>query len=71
MARGLYMWTLQLWHMGLVGPEHGDLPEAGIEPVSSALAGEVLTTGPPGKSWIDLFLIQIFPKQYYILTILN
>ena len=49
-ARGLYMWTLQLWRMGLVGPEHGDLPEAGIEPVSSALAGEVLTTGPPGKS---------------------
>ena len=27
-----------------------NLPEAGIEPMSSALAGGVLTTGPPGKS---------------------
>ena len=27
-----------------------NLPEAGIEPVSPALAGRFLTTGPPGKS---------------------
>ena len=27
-----------------------DLPEPGIEPVSSALAGGFLTTGLPGKS---------------------
>ena len=26
-----------------------DLPGAGIEPVSPALVGEFLTTGPPGK----------------------
>ena len=33
---------------------HGiwDLPGPGIEPMSSALAGEFLTTGPPGKSMI-------------------
>ena len=30
------------------------VPGPGIEPVSSALAGEFLTTGPPGKS-------QVFP----------
>ena len=29
--------------------------EPGIEPMSSALAGRVLTTGPPGKSVIDRF----------------
>ena len=28
-----------------------DLPGPGIEPMSSALAGEFLTTAPPGKSW--------------------
>ena len=28
----------------------GDLPRPGIEPVSPALAGGFLTTGPPGKS---------------------
>ena len=33
-----------------LGQSMWDFPEAGIEPVSSALAGEVLTTGPPGKS---------------------
>ena len=27
-----------------------DLPRPGIEPVSPALAGRVLTTAPPGKS---------------------
>ena len=27
-----------------------DLPRPGIEPVSHTLAGEFLTTGPPGKS---------------------
>ena len=36
---------------------HGmwDLPRSGIEPVSPALAGELLTTVPPGKS-LDIFL---------------
>ena len=28
----------------------GVIPEAGIKPMSSALAGGFLTTGPPGKS---------------------
>ena len=29
----------------------GNLPEAGIEPVSPALVGGFSTTGPPGKLW--------------------
>ena len=28
-----------------------DVPGPGLEPVSPALAGGFLTTGPPGKSW--------------------
>ena len=31
-----------------------NLPGPGIEPVSSALAGGFLTTGPPGWSYIQL-----------------
>ena len=32
-----------------------DLPGPGIEPVSPALAGEFLTTVPPGKTLVDWF----------------
>lgn len=37
--------------MGLVALQHVGIlaPQPGIEPVSSALAGAFLTTGPPGK----------------------
>ena len=35
--------------MGLVAPQHVDLPGPGIEPISLALQGGFLTTGPPGK----------------------
>ena len=30
-------------------------PQPGIEPAPLALKGEVLTTGPPGKSLSDVF----------------
>ena len=33
-----------------------DLPEAGIEAVSPALAGGFLTAGPPGKPFLAVFL---------------
>ena len=33
-----------------------EIPGPGIEPVSPALAGEFLTTGPPGKSRLLSFL---------------
>ena len=32
-----------------------DLPGPGIEPVSPALAGRLLTTAPPGKPWHVIF----------------
>ena len=43
----------QLQHMGLVVPQHVGgilVPLPGIEPVSPALQGRFLTTGPPGNS---------------------
>ena len=33
-----------------------DLPRPGLEPVSPALAGGFLTTAPPGKPSIDIFI---------------
>ena len=36
--------------MDRVVPQHGVLPGPGIKSVSPGLAGEFLTTGPPGKS---------------------
>ena len=40
----------EVWCTGLVASRHVDLPRPGIEPLSPALAGRSLTTGPPGKS---------------------
>ena len=35
--------------------------QPGIEPTPHELEGEVLTTGPPGKSlWVLLFIQQVF-----------
>ena len=39
----------QEYWSGLPFPPPGDLPEPGIEPASSALAGKFFTTEPPGK----------------------
>ena len=36
-----------------------NLPGAGTEPMSPALVGGFLTTGPPGKSWRALFYCDI------------
>ena len=38
-----------------------NLPRPGIEPVSPALAGRFLTSGPPGKSY-SFILTQTFPR---------
>ena len=40
----------QEYGSGLPFPSPGDLPNPGIEPASSALAGRFFTTEPPGKS---------------------
>ena len=39
-----------------------DPPRPGIKPVSPALAGIFLTTGPPGKSLTGIYLSVIFPQ---------
>ena len=67
-ARGLCSCArcaLQLWHKGSVVAAHGLscpaacgilVPRPGIEPVSPALEGGFLNTGPPGKSQLCTFL---------------
>ena len=40
---------------GLPFPSPGDLPDPGIEPVSSALAGGFSTTEPPVRSQVTTF----------------
>ena len=37
-------------------PSPGDLPDPGIEPVSATLADRFLTTEPPGKPYLRIFL---------------
>ena len=39
----------QEYWKGLPFPSSGDLPDAGIEPTSPALAGRFFTSAPPGK----------------------
>ena len=43
---------LWLWCSGFIAPRHVGIsvPPPGTEPMSSALEGRVLTSGPPGKS---------------------
>ena len=52
-----------------------DLPGPGIEPVSPALAGGSLTTGPPGKSLYHIFFVHSFVDGhlgcFHILAIVN
>ena len=39
----------ELWHMGLVAPQHVASSQIRDQPVSAALAGVFLSAGPPGK----------------------
>ena len=50
----------QEYWSGLPFPTPGDLPDPGIKPMSSALAGRFFTTEPPGKptSLADITLIK-------------
>ena len=43
----------QEYWSGLPFPSPGDLPDPGIEPVSSTVAGIFFTTEPPGKSHVQ------------------
>ena len=45
-----------------------DLPGPGLEPVSPALAGQFLTTAPPGKSHyfiLSYFVSSVVKQGYY------
>ena len=46
-----------------------DLPGAGLEPVSPALAGGFLTTAPPGEPEIHLFKVYNSEGWTIIITI--
>ena len=39
-----------LWSMSLAAPQRVESSQTGVKPLSPALAGTFLTTGPPGKS---------------------
>ena len=43
-----------------------DLPGPGIEPMSLALQGRFLTTGPPGKFWTLAVLALIYMRQHIL-----
>ena len=58
----------QKYWSGLSFPPPGDLPDAGIKPVSlapPALAVGFFTTGPPGKPCVCLFVFMFFPIVIY------
>ena len=40
-------------------------PQPGMESAPPVLEGEVLTTGPPGKSWSSLLLTTITSAELY------
>ena len=44
-----------------------DLPGSGIQPVCPALAGEFLSTAPPGKSsFLHFFFVTLLIAQNYL-----
>ena len=43
-----------------------NLPEPGVEPMSPALAGRFLTTGPPGKSLHFLVEGEVFEDELIV-----
>ena len=56
-----------------------DLPRPGLEPVSPALAGRLLTTAPPGSLQLHSFLcrgltqklLDLFPDNWFLLYMLQ
>ena len=55
----------QEYWSGLPFPSPGDLPDPGIKPKFPALAGESLTTKPPGKPQL-LSLLQHCPNHNFL-----
>ena len=59
----------QLWCTGLVAPRHVGLPGPGLEPVSPALAGGLLTTVPPRKPLSVNFIPLQCPTSLFSLSV--
>ena len=57
----------QEYRSGLPFPPPGDLPDPGIEPTSTALAGRVFITEPPSKQCVTLFnSLTVLAGRYYL-----
>ena len=52
-------WAQELWHAGPAAHDMWTSPEPQIEPVSSALAGQFPSPGPPGKSRARASCVQV------------
>ena len=48
----------QLWCTGLVALKPVEHPGSGMEPMSWAVAGGLLSARPPGKSWVSHFWVK-------------
>ena len=56
----------QEYWSGLLFASPGDLPDLGIEPVSSTLAGGFFTTEPPGKPLYRVVIVIIIIKHIIV-----
>ena len=67
---GLQAHGLQsLWHMGCVAPRHvASSRTRDSKPMSPALAGGFLTTGPPGKSKDNVSVDLMYPGRSHQTT---
>ena len=56
----------QEYWSGLLFPSPGDLPDLGIEPMSSTLAGGFFTTEPPRKPLYRVVIVIIIIKHIIV-----
>ena len=56
----------QEYWSGLLFASQGDLPNLGIEPMSSTLAGGFFTTEPPGKPLYRVVIVIIIIKHIIV-----
>ena len=62
-------WGLGVKASVVVAHELNDLPGPGIQPLSPALAGGLLTTEPPGKSMITFNSVSLLSPNFFSLMI--
>lgn len=56
-----------MWYRGLAALRPVGFPRPGVEPVSSALAGRFLTTGPSVKSLDFFFFFHFCFEEFWFL----